>query len=103
MLDKTNVINLAGKYANSIQTILKPQKVILYGSYAKGQANPNSDIDIAIIVDTLKDMDYLNTMQQLYKCRRDISLDIEPVLLDNSDNASGFLSEVLKTGIVISE
>ena len=103
MLDKTNVINLAGKYANSIQTILKPQKVILYGSYAKGQANPNSDIEIAIIFDTLKDMDNLNTMHQLYKCNREISLEIKPVLLENFDNASGFLSEVLKTGIVISE
>lgn len=33
---------------------LDPEKIILFGSYAKGKANPDSDIDILIIKKTKK-------------------------------------------------
>lgn len=101
MLSKKDVINLAAQYAEVIKPIVKPQKVLLYGSYAKDTANNDSDIDIAVIVNSLKDINYLDVSKQLYKLRRDISIDIEPVLLDINDDKSGFLSEILKTGIEI--
>ncbi|MEI6503559.1 MAG: nucleotidyltransferase domain-containing protein [Armatimonadota bacterium] len=35
-----------------IVKILDPEKVILFGSYACGEAGPDSDVDIAVIAET---------------------------------------------------
>ena len=100
MLDKETVVKLAERYALEVVKMLNPQAVVLFGSYAKGTAKDDSDIDIAVI---LKDFtgDYLEIYKQLYRLRRDISADIEPVLLDSSRDDSGFVAEVLKTGQIL--
>ena len=100
MLDKTTAIGLARRYASEVEKHFKPQAVVLYGSYAKGTAGEYSDIDIAVILDGFTG-DYLETSKQLYKLRRDISADIEPVLLDSTADESGFVAEVLRTGQVL--
>jgi predicted nucleotidyltransferase len=91
---------MAQRYAYEVEKLLKPQAIVLFGSYAKGTANDNSDIDIAVILDGFSG-DYLETSKQLYKLRRDISADIEPVLLDASNDISGFVAEVLRTGEIL--
>lgn len=100
MLDKATVMKLAEHYAREVEKILEPQAVVLYGSYTKGTASEYSDIDIAVIVNGFTG-DYLETSKQLYKLRRDISADIEPVLLDASYDESGFVAEVMRTGQVL--
>lgn len=103
MLNKEMVVEMAEQYAEEVSKILNPKNIIaivLYGSYAKGTASSNSDIDIAVIVDDLTG-DYLEISKQLYKIRRNISVNIEPILLISSSDKSGFISEVLKTGIII--
>jgi len=101
MLDKATVINMARQYAFEVEKYIQPQAVVLFGSYAKGTAEENSDIDIAVILNGFSG-DYLETSKQLYKLRRHISADIEPVLLDSSSyDDSGFVTEVLRTGEVL--
>ena len=100
MLDKATVINMAQRYALEVEKYLQPQAIVLYGSYAKGTAGEYSDIDIAVILDGFSG-DYLETSKQLYKLRRNISADIEPVLLDSNDDDSGFVAEILRTGEVL--
>jgi len=39
MLNKETVINMARRYASEVEKLLKPQAVVLFGSYAKGTAN----------------------------------------------------------------
>lgn len=100
MLNNEAVIKIAEEYAEEVTKILEPKAIVLFGSYAKGTANSGSDIDIAVIFDDFTD-DFLEVSKQLYKLRRDISADIEPVLLDTTCDKSGFVAEVLKTGVVI--
>jgi predicted nucleotidyltransferase len=76
--------------------------VVLFGSYAKGNAHKDSDIDIAIVVDNLND-DFLEKYNQLFKLRRGIDSRIEPVLIDADDDQSGFYEEVINSGRVIYE
>ena len=83
-----------------MNTVILPNKIILYGSFAKGNWNENSDIDVAIIVDKIED-DYLVLMKKLNKLTRDIDYRIEPVLLEPKDDISGFLTSVLHTGLLI--
>lgn len=35
-----------------IVRVLDPEKIILFGSYARGDAGPDSDVDIAVIAET---------------------------------------------------
>ena len=41
-------------------------KVIMYGSYAKGYANPDSDIDVAVIVPELEITDHWEQSADLW-------------------------------------
>ena len=76
------------------------EEMILFGSYAKGNAHKNSDVDVAIVVETLSG-DYFSTRPLLWKIRREVDDRIEPVLIEKDHDESGFLSEIMKTGVTI--
>lgn len=79
---------------------MHPKMIVLYGSYAKGTAHENSDIDIAVIFDSIGN-DFLEKSHQLFKLRRGIDSRIEPILIEQENDRSGFCEEILKTGKVI--
>lgn len=77
-----------------------PEKVVLYGSYAKGTNHSNSDIDIAVIVNEVEGS-FLDKEARLYKIRRSIDSSIEPILLESSKDNSGFLEHILSYGKIL--
>lgn len=99
-MDKREVVKLAETYADKITNIVNPDKVVLYGSYAKDAAHSDSDIDIAVICNHFNG-DRFKISTELWKCAYGVSDIIEPVLLSDDDDVSGFLNEVLNTGIVV--
>ena len=99
-MDQEKVLNIAREYAAAVRKVVAATAIFLYGSYAKGTATKDSDIDIAVVVDKIPG-DYLNTMTTLWRLTRSVNHDIEPVLLTASDDESGFLSTVQKTGIAV--
>lgn len=99
-MDYEEIINKTKIYSDRVVDFMQPKMVILYGSYAKGTAHEGSDIDIAVICDSIGD-DFLKKSQQLFKLRRDIDSRIEPILLEQGNDKSGFCEEILKTGKVI--
>ncbi len=99
-LDQKQVIEIAQKYVKLINQNLDAEKIILFGSYAKGNWHKDSDIDIAVIVDNITD-DFLSVSTMLNKLTRDIDYRIEPVLLEKEDDRSGFLSAILLEGLTL--
>ena len=99
-MDKEEVYEKATEYAALVGKEIKPLKVILYGSYAKGNWKEESDIDIAVIVDKVGD-DFLEQGALLYRLRRNIDDRIEPILLEENSDKSGFLDEILKHGKIV--
>jgi predicted nucleotidyltransferase len=100
VLDKGTVINAVERYADIVARELSPAAIVLYGSYAKGNAHEDSDIDVAVIFNGFKG-DWLKASSYLWRLRREISYDIEPVLLDSTQDKSGFVANIFKTGQVI--
>jgi predicted nucleotidyltransferase len=88
------------QYVAVVRRNFPVKKVILYGSHAKGKARGHSDIDVAIVVRRVEG-DFLLSEKKLFTLRRDIEPMIEPVLLEEDSDPSGFLAEILKTGEVI--
>jgi len=94
-----------GKIYKFVQ-LLKQQgvsvsKVIIFGSYAKGRTNPDSDIDVAI-VSTQFGQDIAEEMMLLRKIALKVDSHIEPVPLcpdDLSDNLSTLAQEIKRYGI----
>ena len=75
-------------------------KVVMFGSYAKGSANPWSDIDVAVIVPKVEEDKWLDTSVALGMDVDNVSLLIEPVLMEN-DEDSALYREVMHTGITV--
>ncbi len=75
-MDKNDALNLAHRYADAVKGNYDHCRIILFGSYAKGNFNEESDIDIAVI---FKDYSNLIEMQlELMRLRRNIDSRIEP-------------------------
>ena len=103
-MDKnTTVIEIAKQYKDMIDSDLpvKIDKCWLYGSYAKGTQNRDSDIDIAIEVNHIDDDLYWTVLPMLWKLSYQIDNRIEPVLIARDSDYTGFLDEIQRTGIKI--
>jgi len=100
MLDKETVRQVAAHYADEVKKKLNPTAVVLFGSYVNGNPHEWSDIDIAVVMNGFEG-DWLTTASLLCRLGRGINIDIEPHLMDEQHDRSGFLEHVMKTGEII--
>ena len=75
-MDKKDAVRIATKFAHAVNEKYKYSKVILFGSYAKGSYNEDSDIDIAVILDDYNNL--IDTQLELMRLRRKIDSRLEP-------------------------
>jgi predicted nucleotidyltransferase len=99
-MDKKEVIIKLKKYKKLLSKEMLFNKMFLFGSYAKGNPREDSDIDVAIIVNKIEG-DFFSTRPLLWRIRREVDDRIEPVILEQTHDESGFLKEVIKNGILI--
>jgi len=74
-------------------------RVMMFGSYSKGYANPDSDIDVAVIVPTYGDRKF-DISKLLWRDVREVSFLIEPVLIAE-DRQSPLYNDVMRTGVAV--
>ena len=100
MLSKEDALNLVRRYKQviSCRFATEPQ-VYMFGSYSKDCAHPWSDIDVAVIVPSIDDEDWLELSANLWHDVDKVSLLIEPVLLSQEEDTMLY-RDVMRTGIV---
>ena len=84
----------------------KPQKIILFGSYARGNPRPESDVDLLVVMDTP-----LKESKQSLEIRRhldvmfgmDLIVHTPKRLKERLDMGDWFLRDVIKEGKVLYE
>jgi predicted nucleotidyltransferase len=102
MLDKAKVRKIALDYSQEVAKVLSPDKIVLFGSHLNGNPNIESDIDIAIFVSGLDDNAWYEARIALQNILwNKVFLDVEPHLLDEANDRSGFAEHVMKTGEII--
>jgi predicted nucleotidyltransferase len=79
------------------------EKAYLFGSFAKGKSNQDSDIDLALIFKDLDDSKRFDIQVQLMLMASQIDSRIEPHPISHDDFNSGnpFVDEIQKTGVEI--
>lgn len=110
---QTKINSLLEQYVEGIKKIYGKQlkSVVLYGSYARGDFGPDSDIDIMILVD-LSDLQIKNYRHQLseltYNFNMDFNIDIKPIAKSDAHfkkwlTAYPFYANVYKEGVKLFE
>lgn len=101
-MDKDKASEVAKRYVNFLKkNNPNIKKAYLFGSYAKGISNVNSDIDLAIVFENLSDT--FDMQVQLMKFRRKFDTRIEPHAFRESDfePSNPLAKEILTTGLEV--
>ncbi|MFN0050223.1 MAG: nucleotidyltransferase domain-containing protein [Cytophagales bacterium] len=84
-----------------------PERILLFGSYANGTPNENSDLDLLIVNDSTKDNKVLQREIRRDLLRRDFALDLlvcNPHQIKNAAQESlSFLNQIATSGRIIYE
>ncbi len=94
------------KFYELIRDVYPTRKIILFGSYAKGRATTESDIDVGVVVNLPDHASRIDITARLFHFASQVDTRIEPKCIfwdeyQNADQAS-ILSEIIRTGREIS-
>ena len=98
-MDKDQVIGIVKQYKEAVISRFGPATVYLYGSYSKGNARPDSDIDVAVVFPEVHG-DFLKESAKLWRITLDVNTLIEPVLIESS-HPSPLYEDILLTGVAV--
>lgn len=107
MICQDETRKMIGDILRKIVAEYAPQKVILFGSYAYGEPNEDSDIDLLIIKDTDKrPMDRWLEVKRLLR-DRNRTVSVSPLVYTRQEIENRlavrdfFIQEVLEKGVVL--
>jgi predicted nucleotidyltransferase len=100
-MDQADALSIVKNYAGIVRNSFDYQKMILFGSYARGNACEDSDIDIAIVFS-----DYDNRLDrqvELMKLTRQIDTRIEPHPFRERDfdRSNPLVNEIVSHGMEV--
>ncbi len=98
-----SIIDIVRKYIEELEkNQIYIHEAVIFGSYAKGIARPESDIDVALISDTFTG-DRFEDRRRIVPLRRKIDSRIEPIPFRPEDynNGGTLAEEIKKTGVII--
>lgn len=96
------LLDVINDYVSKLSKEIKVDKVILFGSYAKGTNKEDSDIDLAIFSEAFSEMDRVEGMTFLLMRTFGLGIDLQPqpfTLSDLRDEDNWLAKEVERTGI----
>ena len=100
--DDETINTIIQQYIADVKKVMPIDKVFLYGSYAKGTQQINSDIDICFFSQAFESQRNLDVLTELFylKIKYDKYLLIEPNAFPTSElnNDNPFVKEILRTG-----
>lgn len=90
-------------YITNLSKQISIQKVILFGSYAKGTTHKYSDVDIAVFSDYFRNMSRVDGIHFLLLSAMDYDIDLEPqpFTMDEYEDPVGLVQDIIRTGIEI--
>jgi predicted nucleotidyltransferase len=103
-MDKNAVLDIVGRLRRGIEARgIRPQKIILYGSYAEGTHREGSDIDVVIISNDFAEKSYWERIDILADAIYEIFAPIEAVAMTPGEWERGdsLIADFARTGEVL--
>ena len=108
-----NIQNSINRFVIECKKILgdRIKKIILYGSYARGDYNKSSDIDILVLTDYSPE-EFYSVLKMISSMTYDIELDNNVILVPLINNITNynlgideipFYANIQKEGVILSE
>jgi predicted nucleotidyltransferase len=100
-VDFEAVTQICRQYADDVRHAYPVDKAVLYGSYAKGTADEQSDIDVCFSLDNYVGKERREIMIDLFGLmHRYKGVYFEPIVFETSEieNDNLFVKEILRTG-----
>lgn len=97
------VLSVTTEYVSKLKKQIPVEKVILFGSYARGTYTEDSDIDVAVFSQAFESMSRVDGLTFLLMQALEYKIDIQPqpyTMKDYTEHA-GMVDEILKTGVEI--
>ena len=92
-------------FIKRVNQVYKPERVILFGSYARGEATEYSDVDILVIAKNFKGTDSYDRFSELFDLGKDLEPDVNDFGFTPEDikkqSYLTTLKDALKTGITV--
>lgn len=102
---RKQITNIVRQYVKVVAKQYKVTKVILFGSYASGQAKAHSDIDLVIVSPDFRRKPEMKILENLSRMAAKVSSLLEVLAMTPEDLKSpdprSFSYEIKKTGIPI--
>jgi predicted nucleotidyltransferase len=95
---KEDVVN----YVKDVKKAMPIDRAYLYGSYAKGTAERDSDVDLCFFSHTFDDDDTIKIVTKLLGLSGKYqNIDVEPHVFNTAEleNDNPFVKEILRTGV----
>lgn len=103
-MDKESVVKILERFRESLETRgIHLSKLILYGSYARGNPKTFSDIDVVVISDDFAGMGYWARIEILSEAIYDVFAPIEAVAMttDEWEKKDSFICDYARDGEVL--
>ncbi len=100
----SGIRNVIESYLADLSSEIEIHKAILFGSYAKGTDHEDSDIDLAIFTDSLRDLERVEGIKYLLKkARKYRQVDLQPIPFTSDDYKErlGIVDEIIRTGLEV--
>ena len=92
----------ARAYAAQVRGVMPVSKVYMFGSYVKGTATEQSDVDICFFIDSFDNKRRVDIIKELLKLTNEYNdVGFEPIALPSTEleNGNPFALEVVRTGL----
>jgi len=101
-IDYEAVRQIINQYVSEVRAAIPIDKVYLYGSYANGTAQWDSDVDLCFFSDSFAAENIMQIIGRLFELKRQynklVCLEPNAFPLSEIDNDNPFVKEILKTG-----
>lgn len=105
VVDYEAVRQIINQYVSDVMTVLPIDRVYLYGSYAAGKAQWDSDIDLCFFSESFSEHEIMGIIGQLFELKRPynkfVCLEPNAFPLSELNNDNPFVKEILRNGTEI--
>jgi predicted nucleotidyltransferase len=105
-MDKKTVLTIISDFRKALESAgIKPEKILLYGSYAAGNWRPDSDIDLVVISEDFEGKGYWQRIDLLSAAIYKVFQPIEAVAMTPQEweNGDSLITDYARDGEVVYE